>query len=225
VDREALLAEHGEMVETIARTLRKQLALDVDLRDLIHDGHVGLIEAADRYDPDRGTPRGAFTYWRVRGAMIDGLRRMGRVPRRTHDRLQREAAVQEAIERDQEARQHENEVSALGADGEVAGPIDRRGAAIALDEMLSGVAAAFTAMALEQREGREDPEQELITEIELHELREAMKTLSPREQRAVRGRFFESLTQDVLAVELEVSRSRVSQIITEALAQLRDQLK
>ena len=57
-------------------------------------GREGLLDAARRYDPERGVPFRAYANFRVRGAIIDGVRVVGRLPRRAHERLRGlEAAV------------------------------------------------------------------------------------------------------------------------------------
>jgi RNA polymerase sigma factor for flagellar operon FliA len=224
--RDDLLREHGSMVDTIAHRLRAELELDVDLRDLKNDGITGLLESADRYDEARGIPFGAFAYYRVRGAMVDGLRRMGRLPRRAHDRLKRNAAMYATLELEAELRFERGAPGALVPDAKepTVEPAGRESLALTLDELLSHVAATFVATAVEQQEGRANPEEALMTELEHAKLRKAIEALSPRERRIVRGAFFEDLRHDELAAELGVERSTITKACTKALSTLRDQL-
>jgi len=72
--REALILEHLPMAERLARHLAHKFASHLDIRDLVQEGRVGLIQAADRYRSEDGAfPR--FAYLRVRGAIIDANKR------------------------------------------------------------------------------------------------------------------------------------------------------
>ncbi len=72
--RNELATSHYELVGKVARRLLRKLPSHVELDDLIAMGMLGLLEAADRFDPDRGEKFEAFAEFRVRGAMLDGLR-------------------------------------------------------------------------------------------------------------------------------------------------------
>jgi RNA polymerase sigma factor (sigma-70 family) len=66
---------HLPLVRSIVYGLRRRFPL-ADVDDLVSAGTVGLIEAADRFDAKRGVPFGAFAYSRVKGAIVDELRRL-----------------------------------------------------------------------------------------------------------------------------------------------------
>ena len=83
-----LIAEHGQMVHGLAHQLRRELSFRGEVDDLIAFGFGGLLEAQHRFDPGRGVRFQTFAYHRVRGAMLDGVRKMAGVPRRAHHRLQ-----------------------------------------------------------------------------------------------------------------------------------------
>jgi RNA polymerase sigma factor (sigma-70 family) len=78
--RDGAVLRHLPLVCSIARKLSRRLPR-LDLEDLVSAGTIGLIEALDRFDPDRGVPFGSFAYPRIRGAMIDDARRSGAVAR------------------------------------------------------------------------------------------------------------------------------------------------
>ncbi|UCH30833.1 MAG: sigma-70 family RNA polymerase sigma factor, partial [Myxococcales bacterium] len=85
---EELVMRHRKMVHGLAHRLRRELSLCGDVDDLIAFGFGGLLEAAHRFDPSRGVRFQTFAYHRVRGAMLDGVRKMADLPRRAHRRLQ-----------------------------------------------------------------------------------------------------------------------------------------
>lgn len=74
--------EHLYLVEVSAKQMIRALRWRVDLDELVSAGREGLWEAARRYDPDSSVPFKGFAGYRVRGAMIDHLRRTAAVPRR-----------------------------------------------------------------------------------------------------------------------------------------------
>lgn len=72
--RNVLVTEHLACVEKVARRLARKLPRHVDVDDLRSAGMLGLIEAAERFDPSRGEKFEAFAEFRIRGAMLDDLR-------------------------------------------------------------------------------------------------------------------------------------------------------
>jgi RNA polymerase sigma factor for flagellar operon FliA len=76
-DRSLLLTKYGPYVRSIASTVRKQFGSRLDLDDLVAYGNVGLYEASDRFDAKVGANFLTFAHYRIKGAIFDGLRRMG----------------------------------------------------------------------------------------------------------------------------------------------------
>jgi RNA polymerase sigma factor FliA len=72
--RNEYVTKYHSCVEKVARRLARRLPRHVDLDDLVSAGMIGLIEAADRFDPDRGERFESFAEFRIRGAMLDDLR-------------------------------------------------------------------------------------------------------------------------------------------------------
>jgi len=77
VDKDALVKHFGSFVRGIARQVKGTLSSQIEIEDLINYGMTGLLEAADRFDPQFGANFTTFSYYRVRGAIYDGLRGMG----------------------------------------------------------------------------------------------------------------------------------------------------
>jgi RNA polymerase sigma factor for flagellar operon FliA len=76
-----LITTHVWLVRAIAKKVLEKLPSHVELNDLIEDGVFGLIAAAQRYDPARGIPFPLYAKYRIRGAILDGLRRMDHLSR------------------------------------------------------------------------------------------------------------------------------------------------
>jgi RNA polymerase sigma factor for flagellar operon FliA len=91
VDQGATVERYLPLVGAIARTVSRGLPPSVEIDELMNDGVIGLIAAAQRYDPDRGVGFSTYAGHRIRGAMLDGLRERDPLPR-TLRRMQKAAA-------------------------------------------------------------------------------------------------------------------------------------
>jgi RNA polymerase sigma factor for flagellar operon FliA len=192
---EELVYEHREMVRGLAYQLRRELQLAGELDDLVAYGFGGLLEAGRRFDPSRGVRFKTFAYHRVRGAMLDGIRKMSAVPRRAHERLR----AQEAPE-------------------PTAAPTP-------LDKAFARIRAGLTtASPLPWPRREPDPELAALRNESLQRLLAALALLPSRERYVVRGHYFEGRSLEELARELGCSRSWASRLHTRALRALRTTL-
>src|SRR5581483_9848995 len=80
-DKKKLVADNLAYVRAIAARIKDQLPREIEFDDLVAYGTQGLLEAAERYDGRHGASFTTFAYYRVRGAIFDGLRGMGWLPR------------------------------------------------------------------------------------------------------------------------------------------------
>src|ERR1044071_102934 len=106
-DRDQLIQQHLSLVQSVARKLKKQITARVEFDDLVGYGSKGLIEAAERFDPRHGVAFTTFAYYRIRGAMLDGLRTMGWYSRADYARYRAEERANEYLQNhaDREAAQ------------------------------------------------------------------------------------------------------------------------
>src|SRR3954463_6679222 len=86
-DRQKLVDANVPFVRSIASKIKDQLPREIEFDDLYNYGMAGLLEAAERYDRKHGVGFQTFAYYRVRGAMFDGLRAMGWLPRHEYQRV------------------------------------------------------------------------------------------------------------------------------------------
>src|ERR1700743_3326136 len=86
-DRQQLGDGNVPFVRSIAGKVKEQLPREIEFDDLYNYGMQGLLEAAERYDRKHGVTFQTFAYYRVRGAMFDGLRNMGWLPRHEYQRV------------------------------------------------------------------------------------------------------------------------------------------
>ena len=188
------IAQHEKMVHGLANRLRRELSLRGDLDDLIAFGFGGLLEARHRFDPGRGVRFQTFAYHRVRGAMLDGVRKMSQLPRRAHERLQAAAEPTPTA------------------------------APTALDRAFTRMSALSAGTVLQGRFGDESPEAVLLKNESVTRLLQALPSLSPRQRVLVRGFYFDGRSIDAMAQELGISKSWASRLHTNALRELREAL-
>ncbi|MBN2359908.1 MAG: sigma-70 family RNA polymerase sigma factor [Deltaproteobacteria bacterium] len=87
VNQQNLIDQYLPYVRSIAGKVKKSLAKEIEFDDLVEYGMVGLLEAANRFDPRFGANFMTFSYYRIRGAIYDGLRNMGWVSRNEYARF------------------------------------------------------------------------------------------------------------------------------------------
>src|SRR3954454_21742355 len=103
-ERDRLIEQHLSLVHAIAGKLKRTLGRSIDFEDLVGYGSKGLVEAAERFDARQGASFATFAYYRIRGAMLDGLRTMGWYSRADYARYRAEeranAFLQSAADRE-----------------------------------------------------------------------------------------------------------------------------
>jgi RNA polymerase sigma factor FliA len=98
VDREQLINDCQGLVKSLALKVHKQVGGNPDLDDLISDGQIGLAQAAKDFDPARGVKFSTFAYYRIRGAIYDGLSKNLWVKRRPPADVQYEQLADDVLQ-------------------------------------------------------------------------------------------------------------------------------
>jgi RNA polymerase sigma factor for flagellar operon FliA len=206
--------EHEGLVASIAHRLRAEMELSTPAEDLRAWGFQGLLEARGRFDPSRGVRFSTFAYYRVRGAMIDGIRKMGYVSRRAHEMAKLAEAADAVGEDAAERAAGRSEAQVRDLDATIG----------AIDDILTRTTAAFVLEAVGQSENRDVPRADelLIAAESRRRVRAAVDTLPEREAKVIRDFYFEGRVLDEIGADLGLSRSRVSRIHTHALKLVRD---
>ncbi|MGE3276043.1 MAG: sigma-70 family RNA polymerase sigma factor [Vicinamibacterales bacterium] len=213
-------------VEALARRMAATMPHSIDLGDLVQDGVIGLIDAAHRFDDSRGIKFETFAERRVRGAMIDALRKDA-WPRGVR-RVRRE--LEAAREKLRASLGHEPSMAdlaaAVGIDEKRLGKTVVR---INTIESTSPISCAdnvdeaqLPAVLVPAEPERPDYAYE---KVEVRErVRTAIETLPAREQRVIALYYYGEVTMKEIGAELGVNESRVSQLHARALGRLREAL-
>jgi RNA polymerase sigma factor for flagellar operon FliA len=110
-DKAQLLAEHASLLKRIAYHLISRLPPEVQVDDLMQAGVVGLLEAARHYDPSQGASFATYAGIRIRGAMLDELRRSDWKPRSVHRNTRKFTDAVQQIERREHRPAKDNEIA------------------------------------------------------------------------------------------------------------------
>lgn len=197
----------------------------VDRGELRRAGALGLVEAARRWDPDRGVPFEGYAVMRIRGAILDAARAGDWAPRRLRAMSRRIDVAEQSLLSELGRRPTETELA--GRVGVTTAELRRsrtllaRLAPVALDGPAREPEdeTSMVDLIIDLRENEPD---ELLEHRELlGYLHDAVDLLSDRHRRVILGTFFDGRSSVQLAHELGVTESRISQLRTEAIAQLR----
>lgn len=226
---ESALAEHLGLVHHVARQLKRGLAADADLEELVSAGTLGLMEAARGFDPSRGLAFSTFAAPRIRGAILDELRRHDPLPRSVRRRSRDTASAREALTRELGRAPSDRELAAhMGVDLETFSRwrADAEGGVrISIDRPVrDGDERSPAPMDVLHDERAPTVEDRINRQEEAALLRDAILGLKDQERVVLSLYYFEEMKLHEIATVLEVTESRVSQIRTKALARLRVEL-
>lgn len=226
-DRNELIESHVDLVEHVVLRLAASFPRHVDRSELISAGMVGLVEAAERFDPGRGIPFSGFAATRIRGAVLDCVRTADWAPRSVRSTARRAEVAEQQL------------ASSLGRTPRTAEVAEAAG--LSTDELdrLRGQVDRGVLMTLDQAYAEDttiplvatiidpdSPEPYLVIESRerLAYLRDAVAALPERHQRVIEGYFLDGRTSQELAEELDITQSRVSQLRADALEMMREGL-
>jgi RNA polymerase sigma factor FliA len=226
--RTELLRRHIGIVHFIARRLARSLADEAELDELVSAGHVGLMGAVEHFDESRGLAFTTFAAARVRGAMLDELRRQDRVPRSVRAKARQLHGVRDELGNRLGRRPTDREVAVaaglpLATLWQWQHDVDRAGQ-VSLDAPFTQGDDGARTIGERLHGMTPDPMERLEREQTQDVLRDAIAGLAATEQLVLSMYFFEERTLQEIAPHLGVSESRVSQIRTRALRRLRERL-
>jgi len=214
MDDTTVLEEYGVLVERLARRIIARTGARSAYDDLWSAGAIGLIEANRRFDPTRGASFATFAEHRVRGAMLDELRRLDHLPRRlrnrTDDLVRTRKKLAGSLGREATVEELANE---LGVDVEEASDMAALlEPPLPLDSILPTLASS------------EATDSALLRAEAVRRLTAAVEQLPERLRLVLSLHYIEDLTYREIAGMLDVSEPRVCQLHSEALAKLRELL-
>ena len=222
-ERDELTHQCLPLVKRLAGRLAGRLPAHVDVQDLIQAGLLGLLDALDKFDRERGVRFWTYAEVRIRGAMLDSLRGLDWVPRSVRRRRRQieqaftklEATLRRPATDQELAKELGVEVSSLGKIlDEVRGP---EIGLVAVEDLEDS--AKFVV------NGEESDPFVLVEKRELRQhLTTAVEALPERERLVITLYYHEELTMKEVGEVLGVNESRISQIHSKAVLRLRSHL-
>jgi RNA polymerase sigma factor for flagellar operon FliA len=224
VARDRLIVNYSPLVKFVAGRVGAGLPNSVDPGDLVSAGVFGLIDAVERFDPERGVKFETFAVPRIRGAVFDGLRALDWVPRSVRSRAREVEQAFTQLEAQHGRAPTDEELATqlrispddfqkwlVSIGSTTVGPLDRALAAGAEPRPLSGDVPDSPAAVVEDGEVR-------------RLVRQEVRRLPEREKLVMSLYYDEGLTLAEIGTVLGVTESRVSQIHTKAVLHLRARL-
>lgn len=225
--RDRLVLHYAPLVKYVAGRVGTGLPAHVEVSDLIQSGIFGLVDAIEKFEPERGLKFETYAMQRIRGAILDDLRAQDWVPRSVRSRAR---DVERALER-LEARLQRSATDAELADELGVSQGDLRcvfaqlqmTSVVALDDLIGPARGASLADTLPD-DRAEDPVAALVDRDNRRQLVEAVERLNERDRIVVTLYYFENLTLAEIGKVLGVTESRVCQLHTRAVLRLRSKL-
>ena len=221
--REALIIEYVPLVKLVSGRLSMYLGYTVEYEDLVSYGIFGLIDAIDKFDYRKGIKFETYASLRIRGAILDQIRKMDWIPRSVR---QKQRQIDAAITKLESAEDK------TATDEEIAKELD-----ISLEEYyvwqgqtkVTGIASIdeFVEQGIEvrafdnQKYADNEPEKVYEKEELKNLLKESLDKLTEKDRMVVVLYYYEELTLKEISSVLEVSESRVSQLHTKALQKMK----
>jgi RNA polymerase sigma factor for flagellar operon FliA len=213
-------------VEALARRMAASMPNSIDIGDLVQDGVLGLIDAAHRFDEDRGIKFETFAERRVRGAMIDALRRDA-WPRGVRRQRRELDAAREALRRE---LGHEPSMADLAArvgsdEKRLSRTIVRINTIEATSPLATGEHFDESCLPTALVPSEPDSPDTAYEKVETRDrVRTAIASLPERERKVIALYYYGEVTMKQIGAEIGVNESRVSQLHARAIRRLRDAL-
>jgi RNA polymerase sigma factor for flagellar operon FliA len=215
--RDRLISENTNTARRIALKMARRCPDWIAREDLVAAGMLGLIEAADRYDDTRQEPFLSFAEHRIRGAVLDELRRGDLLPRRVRQIARKVTTAIREIENEGETPSDQRVADALGVSLEEY----RTGLAHLVNVGLDPLETSAAVLVVDQELS---PAEVVAHREEIAKVREALERLESRDVTILGLYYIEDMTYQQIGEALRVTPSRVCQLVWRALDRLRAQL-
>ena len=223
-DVNQLVEKHLSLVQAIARKVKKTLNASIDVDDLVGYGSRGLVEAAERFDARHGVAFTTFAYYRIRGAMYDGLRAMGWYSRADYARYRAEERANEYL-RNRADREGAAQAQAGEAGNKTSGAADAETTLAEVNEILSSIATvhitSLEAASSVADESLPAPDVAVDGHRMSRRVRQAVAALPDKERRLMELYYFADKNLEEAGAELGLSKSWACRLHARAVELLR----
>ncbi len=226
--REKLILEYAPLVKVVAGRLSMYLGYNVEYEDLVSYGIFGLIDAIDKFDCFKEVKFETYASLRIRGAILDQIRKMDWIPRTIRQKQKKIDAVIKEIEQttghsatDEEIARtlgiSEEEYTEWQSQMKITG-------IVSLNEYMEQGSDVSQDSGKHSCARFESPEERVEKEELTKVLGEALDILTEKERKVITLYYYEELTLKEISNILEVSESRISQLHTKALQKMKGKM-
>lgn len=226
--REKIILEYAPLVKVVAGRLSMYLGYNVEYEDLVSYGIFGLIDAIDKFDCMKEVKFETYASLRIRGAILDQIRKMDWIPRTIRQKQKKIESVIKEIEQATGKSATEEEIAkALGISDEEylewQSQMKITGL-VSLNEYMEQGSEVPQDFNRHTTSRFESPEENIEKEELAKVLGEALQLLTEKEQKVITLYYYEELTLKEISNILEVSESRISQLHTRALQKMKTKM-
>jgi RNA polymerase sigma factor for flagellar operon FliA len=228
-EREELIRNFLPLVKRVVHRLAGRLPAEVDIKEMLNSGIIGLVDALEKYDPRHETNFSTYAQFRIRGAILDSFRSQDWAPRSLRHKAHKLESAYMRLEQELGRPAEDSEVAAeLGVDVDT---LQRM-----LSEVSNVVMLSFEELGYGHGEdrflaednlpsSRPDPLNNLLDTERVEIIARALDRLPEKERLVITLYFYEELNLKEIGEIIGVTESRASQIRSRALLRLRSYLK
>jgi RNA polymerase sigma factor for flagellar operon FliA len=227
-DRSLLIRENMPLVELVVQRMVPQVPSFMTKEDMVSAAMVGLVDAANKFDPTKGVKFKTFAEYRVRGAILDEMRKLDWFSRSLRDKQNQLTQTMLRLERQLGHSPEEDEMAqamnmSIDEYHDMLGQVSHLGC-VSLHETLDHSEEGQSFLDSLEDIGGPLPA-DIIEKAEMTKiLAEILEELSEKERLVIALYYYEELTQKEIAEVLSVSEGRVSQLHSQTLLKLRVKL-
>lgn len=228
-EREELIRTFLPLVKRVVHRLAGRLPAEVDIKEMLNSGIIGLVDALEKYDPRHETNFSTYAQFRIRGTILDSFRVQDWVPRSLRHKAHKIEATHLQLEQDLGRTPEEHEVAAkLGVDvktfqkmlGEITGVV-----LLSLEELGFGHGEERFKADESLPSSRPDPLQQILESEKVEVVARALDRLPEKERLVITLYFYEELNLKEIGDIIGVTESRASQIRSRGLLRLKGYLR
>lgn len=226
--REKIILEYAPLVKLVAGRLSMYLGYNVEYEDLVSYGIFGLIDAIDKFDNMKEVKFETYASLRIRGAILDQIRKMDWIPRTIRQKQKKIDSVMKEIELTMGRAATDEEIAEkLGITDEEYLEWQSQMKitnVVSLNEYMEQGSEVPTEGNRHTTARFESPEENIEKEELKQVLEQTLQLLTEKERKVILLYYYEELTLKEISNILEVSESRVSQLHTRALQKMKEKM-
>lgn len=205
---EKLVTQYLPYATNIATKVVKSLSSNLDFDEMVCNARLGLLEAAQRFNDKMGVDFKTFAYYRIRGAIFDGLRKTGWLPRSLYSKIKFEQAANEYLE------------SKYGSDVEMYEQSEMANIAETVNSLASVYVVSMESV--EDLEVEDDQaKKDIEFRAEFYKIKEkvcdAIESLPEKERKLIKMYYFQNKTMEEIGEQLKLSKSWTSRLHAHSL--------